>query len=165
MHYWKEGQAGSTIWLNMILTGPIVRNGTWKINVLTFAQQFSSFLDPEALVADISEHMLALPPGQDLLERLLNEMTSGRPYEWEELEMASKEAGLKRMMRFLMRSSKLPADVRIINDQCSIVKEERDGGGHMKRREFFKRSTPLLAAPFLVKRDECAWSGSGELSL
>ena len=91
--------------LNMILTGPIVRNGTWKINVLTFAQQFSSFLDPEKLVADIAEHLLALAPGEDLLERLLNELTSGRPYEWEELEEVSKEAGLRRMLRFLMRSS------------------------------------------------------------
>ncbi len=91
--------------LNMILTGPIPRNGSWNIDTLRFAEEFDTFLDPEALVADISRHLLPLPVGADLLDRLLNEMTSGRPYEWEELDRSSREIGLKRMLRHLMRTN------------------------------------------------------------
>ena len=90
--------------LNMIFNGPINRDGTWRVPILPFARQFESFLDPELLVADCVEHLLAFPPGDELRERLLTEMTSGRPYEWEGLDDESKEVGLRRMLSLLMRS-------------------------------------------------------------
>ena len=91
--------------LNMVFTGPIPRNGSWSINILAFAEEFDSFLEPEQLVADIAEHLLPLAAGENLLDRLLTEMTAGRPYEWEELDRSSKETGLKRMVRHLMRTN------------------------------------------------------------
>ncbi len=91
--------------LNMVFTGPIPRNGSWRIDLLAFAKQFGSYEDPELLVADIAEHLLAFAPTTSLTDRLLDEMTNGRPYEWEELDDPSREAGLAKMLRYLMRSS------------------------------------------------------------
>lgn len=92
--------------LNMIFTGPIPRTGSYRIDLLGFARQFPSFDDdPEQLVADIAEHLLAFPPTDSLLDRLLSEMTNGRPYEWDSLDTPSRETGLARMLRYLMRSS------------------------------------------------------------
>ena len=91
--------------LSLILNGPIPRSGDWKINVVAFAKQFSSFDDPDQLIDDIVEHLLAFPPSESLRLRLRNELVGDRDYEWPTLDDAIRGARLQALLRYLMRST------------------------------------------------------------
>lgn len=91
--------------LNPIISGPIVRNGTYAIDLLAYAKGFSSFNIPRDLVKDIATHLLAWPPSPALLDRLRKELTNDRDYEWEPAPDAIKATKLQSMMRYLMRTT------------------------------------------------------------
>jgi len=91
--------------LNLLFTGPIYRNGTWRLDALVYARQFPSFNDADALVPDIAEHLLAYPPSAGLLARLKNELVGDRAYEWPGMDDALKRSRLEIMLRVLMRSA------------------------------------------------------------
>ncbi|MEP7219312.1 MAG: DUF1800 domain-containing protein [Bacteroidota bacterium] len=80
-------------------------SGTAIIDTLAFAKQFPSFSDPEALVADIAEHLLAYAPSRKLLDRLLYELVADRAYEWKDAPDEARTIRLRAMLRYLMRST------------------------------------------------------------
>ncbi|MCB0713220.1 MAG: DUF1800 domain-containing protein [Ignavibacteriae bacterium] len=91
--------------LNLVFTGPINRDGTWKVDVLSFGKQFTSFDEPEEFVRDVAEHMLAFPASEQLLDRLLAELVEGRAYEWPDLSDEIRTTRIQKMLRYLMRST------------------------------------------------------------
>lgn len=91
--------------LNLVFNGPINREGSWKIDAALFIRQFASLENPTALVRDVAEHLLAFPASENLLDRLLNELTEGRAYEWPDLEEEVRVARVRKMLRYLMRSA------------------------------------------------------------
>jgi hypothetical protein len=91
--------------LNLVLNGPIPRSGTWKIDALGFARQFPSFDDPESLVHDMAEHLLAFPASSRLTERLLKELVGERAYEWPDLDDELRTTRIQATIRALMRST------------------------------------------------------------
>ncbi len=91
--------------LSLILNGPIPRSGSWKINVLAFAKQFASFDDPDQLIDEIMEHLLAFPASESLRLRLRNELVGERDYEWPTLDDEVRAARLQAMLRYMMRST------------------------------------------------------------
>lgn len=91
--------------LNLILNGPIPRSGTWKIDALAFARQFSSFDDPETFVRDMAEHLLAFPASARLIDRLLKELVGDRAYEWPDLSEEIRTTRVQATLRTLMRST------------------------------------------------------------
>ncbi|MGE3802517.1 MAG: hypothetical protein AB7H80_15985, partial [Candidatus Kapaibacterium sp.] len=91
--------------LNLIFTGPINRDGTWKVDLLPFAKQFASFEEPEEFVRDVAEHLLAFPASEQLLDRLLVELVEDRAYEWPDLSDEIRRTRIQKMLRYLMRST------------------------------------------------------------
>lgn len=81
--------------------------GTLRVNTLAFARQFDSFTnDPERLIKEITEHFLAYPASPRLLGQLHEALLQGQPdYEWRDQSEAFREARLKGMLKFLMRSA------------------------------------------------------------
>ena len=91
--------------LNMVFNGPIPRSGSWQINTLAFAQQFASYDDPDELIDDMTEHLLAFPPSESLRSRLRNELVGDRDYEWPTLEDQIRVVKVRALLRYLMRST------------------------------------------------------------
>lgn len=81
--------------------------GVLRVNTLAFARQFDSFADdPEQLIREIAEHFLAYPATPRLLNQLSEALLQGQPaYEWSYQSEAFREARLKGMLKFLMRSA------------------------------------------------------------
>lgn len=91
--------------LNLVFNGPIERSGSWQIDSLAFARQFSSYENPVRLVRDVAEHLLAFPPSDNLLQRLEDELVEGRAYEWPDMTDEVRAGRVRKMLRYLMRST------------------------------------------------------------
>ncbi len=91
--------------LGVLDTAPQQRTGSWKMNVMAYAKQFATFNDPELLVRDIAEHLLAYPADAALLAALKAELVGPADYEWSDAPAAIQESRLRAMLRRLMRSS------------------------------------------------------------
>jgi len=83
------------------------KTGFAQIPVLPYARQFPWFeREPVLLVRGIAEHLLPYPPSPQLQQQLLDALMQGAPeYEWLEFPDQLKEARLKGMLKFLMRSA------------------------------------------------------------
>lgn len=90
---------------SLTFNGPSYKNGSWRMDVLSYARQWESFDDPGALVRDIAEHLLAYPASPELLGRLKEELVGPADYEWSDAPDPIRAARLAAMMGVLMRSS------------------------------------------------------------
>ncbi len=86
---------------------PVTTQATARVDVLAYARAFDGFNgDPDLLIGGIAAHLLPNPPSSRLLGQLTAALLQGGPaYEWAGLHEAMKEARLRAMMKFLMRSA------------------------------------------------------------
>jgi uncharacterized protein (DUF1800 family) len=86
---------------------PKLIHGRAGVDLLPYAKGFGSFAsDPEGLIGEICEHLLAYPASPRLRGQLLDALLQGQPdYEWRDASDAIRESRLRSMMRMLMRSA------------------------------------------------------------
>ena len=90
--------------LNPIFQGVEYKSGSAIFNVMPFINSLSGKNDPDLLVKQIANHLLAYSPNDKTFKQIKDSLLQGQPdYEWQNISDKIKEERIKSMMKFIMR--------------------------------------------------------------